>query len=56
LLPENNNRIRYLLDEEEPQLFAVLDGRRTHLRPLVTLAIGTGMRRGDQLKSALGED
>jgi len=56
LLPENNNRIRYLLDEEEPRPWEVLNGRRTHLRPLVTLAIGTGMRRGDQLKSALGED
>lgn len=49
LLPENNNRVRYLLDEEEPQLFAFLNGRRAHLLPLVTLAIGTGMRRGDQL-------
>ncbi|MBA3568221.1 MAG: tyrosine-type recombinase/integrase [Pyrinomonadaceae bacterium] len=48
-LPENNNRIRYLLDEEEPRPWEVLNGRRTHLRPLVTLAIGTGMRRGDQL-------
>ncbi|MBA2526926.1 MAG: site-specific integrase [Pyrinomonadaceae bacterium] len=48
-LPENNNRVRYLLDEEEPQLFAVLDGRRKHLRALIALAIGTGMRRGDQL-------
>lgn len=48
-LPERNNRIRYLMDEEEPRLFAVLNGRRAHLRNLVTVAIGTGMRRGDQL-------
>jgi integrase len=48
-LPENNKRVRYLLDEEEPKVFAILNGRRKHLRPLVTLAIGTGMRRGDQL-------
>jgi integrase len=48
-LPENNKRVRYLLDEEEPKLFAILNGRRKHLRPLVTVAIGTGMRRGDQL-------
>ena len=48
-LPENNNRVRYLLDDEEPLLFAVLNGPRAHLIPLVTLAIGTGMRRGDQL-------
>ena len=48
-LPENNKRVRYLLDEEEPKLFAILNGRRKHLRPLVIVAIGTGMRRGDQL-------
>ena len=48
-LPENNKRVRYLLDEEEPKLFAILNGRRKHLRSLVTVAIGTGMRRGDQL-------
>jgi integrase len=48
-LPENNKRVRYLLDEEEPKLFAILNGRRKHLRPLVTVAIGTGMRQGDQL-------
>lgn len=45
----DNKRVRYLLDEEEPKLFAILNGRRKHLRPLVTVAIGTGMRRGDQL-------
>ena len=49
LLPENNKRVRYLLDEEEPALFAVLTGPRAHLRALVTVAIGTGMRRGDEL-------
>src|SRR5258708_26919602 len=38
-LPENNNRVRYLLDEEEPPLFAVLNGRRAHLQPLLTLTI-----------------
>ena len=47
LLPENNKRIRYLLDEEENQLLSVLTGPRGHLLPLVILAIGTGMRRGD---------
>lgn len=49
LLPENNKRVRYLWDEEEPLLFALLTGPRAHLRDLVTVAIGTGMRRGDQL-------
>lgn len=48
-MPENNKRVRYQLDEEEPKLFAILNGRRKHLRPLVTVAIGTRMRRGDQL-------
>lgn len=46
-LPENNKRVCYLLDKEEPKLFAILNGRRKQLRPLVTIAIGTGMRRGD---------
>jgi integrase len=45
----NNKRIRYLSDEEEMRLFAVLTGQRAHLQPMVTIAIGTGMRRGDQL-------
>lgn len=49
LLPENNRRTRYLLDEEEPRLMNVLTGKRAHLRPLILVAIGTGMRRGDQL-------
>jgi integrase len=47
LLPENNKRVRYLLDEEEHQLLSVLTGPRGHLLPLVVIAIGTGMRRGD---------
>ena len=49
LLPENNRRTRYLLDEEEPRLMQVLTGERAHLRALVVVAIGTGMRRGDEL-------
>lgn len=49
LLAENNKRTRYLLDEEEPRLMATLTGERAHLRPLVTVALGTGMRRGDHL-------
>lgn len=49
LLPENNRRTRYLLDEEGPRLMDALTGSRAHLRPLVLVAIGTGMRRGDQL-------
>jgi integrase len=49
LLPENNKRVRYLLDDEEARLFSVLVDQRAHLRDMVTVAIGTGMRRGDQL-------
>jgi integrase len=47
LLPENNKRVRYLFDDEEHRLLSVLTGPRGHLFPLVVLAIGTGMRRGD---------
>jgi integrase len=47
MLAENNKRVRYLLDEEEHQLLSVLTGPRGHLVPLVIVAIGTGMRRGD---------
>lgn len=48
-LPLHNKRVRYLEDEEEPRLLAVLIEPRAHLRPMVIVAIGTGMRRGDQL-------
>ncbi len=46
----NNKRNRYLLDEEEPLLLAACKGERAHLRSLVIVAIGTGMRKGDQLR------
>lgn len=45
----DNRRPRYLYDDEEPQLMATLTGQRAHLRPMVIVAIGTGMRKGDQL-------
>ena len=46
---EDNERNRYLSDEEETRLLAVLIGPRAALRPLVVLAIHTGMRRGELL-------
>jgi integrase len=42
-------RERYLTDEEEKTLFAVLVGRRAHLRPIVVVALQTGMREGEIL-------
>jgi integrase len=46
----NNQRYRYLLPEEEPRLMAALDGPRAHLKPAVIVALGTGMRLGEQLR------
>jgi integrase len=43
-------RTRYLLPDEERRLFAVLTGRRAHLRLLVTMALQTGMRLGEMLQ------
>lgn len=49
-LPGEQPRTRYLLPEEERRLLAVLNGRRSHLRPIVVLALNTGMRRGEILR------
>jgi integrase len=43
----NNMRRRYLLDEEEPRLLAACAGPLAYLRPVLIVALGTGMRRGD---------
>src|SRR5712692_9200238 len=48
-LRENNERKRYLTQDEERRLMAALTARRAHLRPLILLAINTGMRRGELL-------
>jgi integrase len=46
-LRENNRRTRYLTMEEEEALLNQLTGPRAHLRPIVLLAIYTGMRKGE---------
>jgi len=46
LLPENNRRLRYLSCDECQRL---LDACEPHLRPIVTVALNTGMRKGEIL-------
>jgi integrase len=41
--------LTYLTDEEEKSLFAILVGRRAHIRPIVVVALQTGMRQGEIL-------
>jgi integrase len=48
-LREAPARERYLTDEEEKSLFAILVGRRAHIRPIVIVALKTGMRQGEIL-------
>lgn len=49
LLRMDNQRNRYLSEDEETRLMAILEGRRAHLRSIVILALHTGMRRGEIL-------
>ncbi|HWN11634.1 MAG TPA: site-specific integrase [Pyrinomonadaceae bacterium] len=49
LLRMDNQRNRYLSEDEETRLMAILVGRRAHLRSIVILALHTGMRRGEIL-------
>ncbi|MEA2205734.1 MAG: hypothetical protein QOE77_2510 [Blastocatellia bacterium] len=49
LLKENGSRERFITAEEEVKLFAKLTGRRDHIRSVVTVALNTGMRRGEIL-------
>ncbi|MDQ3651545.1 MAG: site-specific integrase [Acidobacteriota bacterium] len=44
-----NQRYRYLLPEEEPMLMSKLTGPRAHLKDMVTVALGTGLRKQEQL-------
>jgi integrase len=49
LLKENGSRERFITADEEVKLFAKLTGRRDHIRSVVTVALNTGMRRGEIL-------
>ena len=51
-LRENNERKRYLTQDEEGRLMAALTAGSAHLRPLILMAINTGMRRGELLSLA----
>src|SRR5216683_263651 len=45
----DNERYRYLLPEEEPALMTVMTGKREHLKAMVTVALGLGLRKREQL-------
>ncbi len=47
---EDNERTRYLTEDEEIKLCAVLCDRRQHLASIVGLALQTGMRRRELLQ------
>ena len=51
----DNERYRYLLPEEEPLLLNVMEGKRAHLRPLVIVALGLGLRKREQLNLRRGQ-
>ena len=45
-LREDPARERYLTDDEEKRIFEALVDRRAYVRPIVILALQTGMRQG----------
>jgi integrase len=47
---EDNERTRYLTEDEETKLFSVLYDQRQHLAGIVGLALQTGMRRRELLQ------
>jgi integrase len=52
LLPELNKRVRWLTDDEETKLLA---GCAVHLRPIIMVAIHSGMRKGELLSLTWGD-
>jgi integrase len=54
-LQENNQRVRFLSPEEEATLVASLDERFPSYRPIVVLAIHSGMRTSEMLRSQVGD-
>lgn len=47
---DENQRERILTREEEEKLLAVCTAARSHLRPIIIMALDTGMRRGEIFK------
>jgi len=50
LFNANNERIRYLSDEEYERLLTEAEKIRCYLRPMIVLAVHTGLRRGNLLR------
>lgn len=49
-LRETNHKVRYLTKDEEERMFKVIDELYPYLRPIVMLALKTGMRKGEIFK------
>lgn len=54
-LLEENRRERYLSADEERRLLDACTDERAHLKPIILLAVNTGMRRGEILSLRWGQ-